>query len=127
MEKILVDTDVLIDFMRGYDERIKSLFYRIQKHETHASISLVSVTELYAGKDAEVEAKQTILTKLLAFFNIVLLDLSTAQLAGNIKRKYSLSLADSYIAATSLENGLPLLSFNNKHFKQIPELSLYQI
>lgn len=125
MEKILVDTDVLIDFLRGFEKRAKSIFVAIQKKEVQGWISLVSVTELYAGKDVEEESKLASLEKLLSLFSIALPDLPIAQYAGLLKRYHALGLADAYIAATCIEENLSLVTFNTKHFRSIPTLKLY--
>ncbi|MBI2029858.1 hypothetical protein HYT02_05560, partial [Candidatus Gottesmanbacteria bacterium] len=53
MEKILIDTDVIIDFLRGYKKRISALFTQIERKEIKVYISQISVIELFAGEDAE--------------------------------------------------------------------------
>ncbi|MBI5452577.1 PIN domain-containing protein [Candidatus Gottesmanbacteria bacterium] len=123
MEKILLDTDFVIDLLRGYTKRINNLITRIEKGQIKAFISLISVIELYAGEDSE--EKETIITEFLSLLDIIPLDFILSKSAGNIKRKYNLSLADAIIAATSSYYKIKLFTFNLKHFQNIPEIDLY--
>lgn len=124
MEKILLDTDFVIDLLRGYTKRINHLITRIEKGELKACISLISVIELYAGEDSE--EKETIITESLSLFDIIPLDFTLSRLAGNIKRKYHLSLADAVIAATSSQYKIKLFTFNIRHYQKVPEISFYK-
>lgn len=121
----MIDTDVLIDFLRGHKVRIREVFSKIQNKKLKAIISPITIVELYAGEDTQDEKKSLILAKLLSFFELPPLDLTISQLAGGIKRKYRLGLADAIIAATSYNEKAPLFTFNKKHFKDITEISFY--
>ena len=125
MEKILLDTDFVIDLLRGYTKRINQLIAKIENGQIKACISLISVIELYAGEDS-VE-KETIITEFLSLLDILALNFTLSKLAGKIKRKYSLSMADAIIAATSSHYEIKLFTFNVKHFARISELSLYSV
>ena len=127
MEQVLIDTDVLIDFLRGYNRRIKPLFEQIETKTIQAYVSLISVTELYAGEDVTYEPKREALHKLLSYLTVVNLDIAIAKRTGNLKRIHVLALADAYIAATCIEKKLQLATFNHKHFAKIPNLRLYTI
>lgn len=126
MEKILIDTDIVIDLLRGYTKRINKFIQRVEKKDIKVCISLISVVELYAGKDIEDKEKENVLTEFLSLTEIILLDQKSAKLAGNLKRKYDLSLADAIIAATAANSRIPLYTFNTKHFKTIEEVNLYR-
>ena len=125
MEKILLDTDFVIDLLRGYTNRINRLIAKIENGQIKAYISLISVIELYAGEDS-VE-KETIITEFLSLLDILALNFTLSKLAGKIKRKYNLSIADAIIAATSAYYEIKLFTFNVKHFSRISELSLYSV
>ncbi|MBM3283871.1 type II toxin-antitoxin system VapC family toxin [Candidatus Gottesmanbacteria bacterium] len=124
MEKVIVDTDVFIDFLRGHKQRIKKIFTLIQQKEIKGSISLISVVELYSGKDCRQKEKLAVLNKLLYFFEIISPNLAIAKLAGNLKREYELGLADAIIAATAIEENAQLFTFNLKHFRKVPRLTM---
>jgi predicted nucleic acid-binding protein len=64
-----------------------------------------------------------------------LMDIKTLSLTPNIGHRamiyieqfglsHSLGAGDAIIAATAIENGMPLISCNEKHFKAIKELDL---
>lgn len=120
---MLIDTDVLIWFLRGHPKAAEILF-EIKPWK----ISAVTHIELIQGCRNKNELQQ--LTKGLKSYNTQILPLTPTitTTAINLVEKYSLSdnmrLADALIGATALEYELELLSGNIKHFKNIPELSL---
>ena len=122
-DKILLDTDFVIDLLRGYTKRIHNLIARIEKGEIKACISLISVIEIYAGEDNE--EKEAIITEFISLLDILPIDFAIGKLAGKIKRKFHLSLADAIIAATSSYYKIKLFTFNTKHFSEVTELKMY--
>jgi hypothetical protein len=115
----LLDTDVLIAYLRGYTETV-SLLKELTEKGADFSVSAVTVVEIEAGiRDKEKEKEKTY--ELLDLFEICPLDISTAQLAGSFLRKYpgkgiSLSLADVIIGATAVIQGLILVTYNTRHY-----------
>lgn len=51
-EKILLDTDFVVDLLRGYTKRISHIIDKIENGEIEAYLSLISVIELYTGEDS---------------------------------------------------------------------------
>jgi len=113
----LLDTDVVIAYLRGYTETV-TLLKELTEKGANFSVSAVSVVEIEAGiRDQEKEKTY----KLLDVFEICPLDRSTAQLAGSFLRKYrgkriSLSLADVIIGATAVIQDLILVTYNSRHY-----------
>jgi len=113
----LLDTDVLIAYLRGYTETV-TLLKELTEKGANFWVSAVTVVEIEAGiRDKEKEKTY----KLLDVFEICLLDRSTAQLAGSSLRKYrgkgiSLSLADVIIGATAVIQDLILVTYNTRHY-----------
>ena len=113
----LLDTDVLIAYLRGYTETVR-LLRELTEKRTDFSVSAVTVVEIEAGiRDKEKEKTY----ELLDLFEICPLDISTAQLAGSSLRKYrgkgiSLSLADVIIGATAVIQDLILVTYNTRHY-----------
>lgn len=126
MEKILIDTDVIIDFLRGYDLRTKSFFLKIKNLEIKGYISLISIIELYTGIEKENNKQEINLKQLLSLLEILQIDFDLSKQAGLIRRKHNLSITDSIIAATSSFYKIRLFTFNTKHYHKIPDLSLYK-
>lgn len=125
MEEVLIDTDVIIDFLRGFEDRIKDLFLKIENKTIIPYLTFLNIVELYSGADAENPKKEAILSNLLVFFKIAELDFQTAEEAGKLRRKYQLGIVDSLIASTSLTQRLKLATFNKKHFQKIQGLRFY--
>lgn len=125
MEKILIDTDIIIDFLRGYHLRTKSIFSKIKNLEIKAYISLISIVELYAGIEAENTQQEISLKQLLSLLEILPIDFNLSKHAGNVRKKYRLSISDSIIAATSSYYKIKLFTFNVKHFTNLPGITLY--
>lgn len=123
MEKVFVDTDVMIDFLRGYKPRIKNFFKRIENGGIKAYTSWINIVELYSGVDSE--EKDPIISELLSILEIIGQDIKSTKLAGYIRRQYNLSLADSIIASLTIKNNLKLLTFNKKDFQKIKDLQLF--
>ncbi len=113
----LLDTDVLIAYLRGHTETV-SLLKELTEKGADFSVSAVTVVEIEAGiRDKEKEKTY----ELLDLFEICPLDISTAQLAGSFLRKYrgkgiSLSLADVIIGATAVIQDLILVPCDTRHY-----------
>ena len=122
-EKILIDTDFVIDLLRGYTKRIDKVITKIENREIKACISLISVIELFAGQDSD--KKDKIISDFLFLLDIIPLDFALCKLGGNIKRDYHLGLSDAIIAATSAQYKIKLFTFNIKHFSNLPGVKLY--
>ena len=94
---LLLDTDVLIDFLRGHPEAIQLL--ETSNHEFW--ISAVSVAELYVGvRDGK---EREVLDQLIGLLRVVEITTEIAQQAGLWRRKYGRShgtgIMDALIAA----------------------------
>jgi predicted nucleic acid-binding protein len=115
--ELLIDTHVLIDYLREYPEAISYL----EGQQESLLISVVTVAELYAGvREGE---EQLRLERFLRAFEIVSLDLALAVQGGLYRRDYSKShkvgLADALIAATASHRQIPLVTLNRKHFPML--------
>lgn len=126
MEKILIDSDIVIDFLRGFDLRYKDFFKKIFRKEIRGLISLVSIVELYSGTDIRNKKRREFLEKLILSLEPVGFNLEMAKLSGEWRLKYNLSIPDSLIAVTSVAEKASLFTFNKKHFEKINEVKLYK-
>lgn len=127
MEKVLIDSDIVIDFLRGYNFRLKDFFKKIRDKEIIGLISLISIVELYSGTDIKNKSKLELLEKLLFSLEVTDFDLESAKLAGQWRLRYKLGIPDSLIAVTCFIEKAKLFTFNQKHFKKIKEVRLYQL
>ncbi len=117
---ILVDTNILIDYLRGRPDAIAWL----EALDERTAISAISVLELYAGARSQRDERDIIalreqLTCLPGGEEIT-------ERAGAILRHYRMShgidIPDALIAATAEHHGLRLATLNTKHFPMFPKL-----
>jgi predicted nucleic acid-binding protein len=112
MTDVLLDTDVLIDHVRGR---------RRLEIGAHMSVSVITRTELYAGHQRGEPAVQALLQQM----GELDVDPAIARRAGRIKREAGLKIADALIAATALEHKLPLMTRNLRHFERVAGLTMH--
>ena len=114
MPKVLFDTDIIIDFLRG-KLGAKKVMVSI-KDEDVPCCSVITVAEIRAGmKEPEEQATMALLDSL----DILTIDKKIAQLAGDLKRKtkqQQLELDDCFIAATAIMHQAILITHNLKHY-----------
>nr|VFJ66720.1 MAG: hypothetical protein BECKDK2373B_GA0170837_11773 [Candidatus Kentron sp. DK] len=120
---MLLDTDVLIWYMRG-DENARGLVDGL----SDVTLSAVTYMELVQGMRNKVElaALDTALARWKARPEAIGREIS--EHAVLLVRRYflshSLRMADALIAATALELNRPLITANDKHYRMIDELDL---
>lgn len=122
MRKLVVDTSVIIDFLRQKD-KANSLLYRLAEEDLSASI--ITHTELYAGKSVwENDEAKEILEKVLSGISLISMDKNISQKAGYIKSYANISLIDALIAATALVGNMEVATLNIKDFKKVKDLKI---
>ncbi len=112
-----MDTDVLIEYLRGREKAIEYLEGLVSE----LNISVISVAELFAGvRGSEEEGS---LKHFLLAFTVLPVTEKVARTGGLYRREYRQShgtgLADALIAATADELGLNLVTFNHRHFPMV--------
>lgn len=113
-QSLLVDTDVLIDYLRGVGQAVSFL----ERVRGPLLVSAISVAELYSGvrEGAERKAMESFLTA----FELVVVDGIVAARGGLYRRKYGgshgVGLADALIAATAETRRARLATLNRRHF-----------
>ena len=121
MNRILVDTDIAVDYLRGTAAAVAF----IQAHEAEIAFSAVTVAELYARvRNGEEKSR---LGTFIDLFPVLPVDRDIAETAGLYRRDFGPShgtgLADGMIAATAQSRGLELKTLNTRHYPMIPALS----
>ncbi len=117
---ILVDTDIFIDFLRGYNKAIAF----IDKFSSQIILSPIVVAELYAGVKGNGEL--TVLDNFISIFHVVPLTSKIAKIGGLYKRDFGKShgvgLADAILAATVEVEQAELKTLNVKHYPMFKAL-----
>ncbi len=118
---MIIDTDVLIWYLRG-DVKAKEII----ESSVPFSISVITYMELVQGMKNKDEFKKFQKQMLKWQIKVIQIDEEISSRAMFYVQEYSLShsmmLADSLIAATTVQNSETLLTANEKHYKFIPTL-----
>ena len=117
MPEVLLDSDILIDHLRGY-EPARQYLKQFETGERQGSLSIITVAELAAGQMRQEQEEEKV-QLFLALFTHIALDFAIARRRGEIRRRYHTRLADALIAATALSHHLPLSTRNLQHFTLI--------
>ena len=118
---MLIDTDVLIWYMRGNKKAFKIIEENINFH-----ISVVTYIELVQGMRNKMELNA--LRKSLRDRNTSIIYITeeiSAKAMFYVEQHYlsqSVELADAFIGATAVAYGLPLLTGNEKHYKPLKDV-----
>ena len=120
---MLVDTDVLIWYMRGNRKA-----YDLIEDSDEFYISVITYIELLQGIRNKRELLE--LKKAIRNWDCKIIQINreiSSKAMFYIERHYlsnSLQIADALIAATALTNGFALITGNGKHFKIIKQLEI---
>lgn len=119
-QPLLLDTDVLIDYLRASPQAVAFL----ESASGELLVSAVTVGELFAGVREGKERKA--LEAFLGAFEIVSLDRLIAECGGIFRRDFGKShgtgLADALIAATAEMRGARLTTLNARHFPMLSDV-----
>jgi tRNA(fMet)-specific endonuclease VapC len=124
--KILVDTCVIIDYLRS-SNKVETLFIKLL-NRYDLCISVISIFELYNGGTSE--KKRSDIDTLRKEMEIIDLNYDMAKLASTIyldlKQKNKLiEFRDILIGAVALDLEIELATLNHKHFTRINNLTLH--
>lgn len=122
----LIDSDILINFLKGKENAIKILG-RLKPNQRNTSV--ICIGEILEGL-SENKVKQ--FQKLTNLLNICEVNLKTVVKFSEIRRglRKKGNLIDNFdllIASTCLVLDLTLITNNLSHFKRIPNLKLFEI
>jgi predicted nucleic acid-binding protein len=108
--KLLIDTSIIIDYLRRKDKE-DTLLVKLSNNDYQHNISIVTHTELYAGKSVwEDEYLYKIVEKLCASINILFIDRTISKKAGEIRARFDIKFVDAVIAATAIQNECSLVT-----------------
>lgn len=125
MADLVLDTDVLIELLRNRSEAIAWLDSISNKT---VGVSVLTRMELVQG--AQNRNEQDTITSVLDRYDVVHLTPIDSQRAMQWFESYYLShgveIIDCLIAASAIRLGVPLYTFNAKHYRPLPELHFEQ-
>lgn len=121
-EKNLLDSDVLIDYLRDNPKAVKFLENAFAKSTCY--ISPITIAELYAG--VREGRERHVLDQFLKVFELVEIDAHIAEKGGLYRRDFGKShgagLADAFIAASAEAAHATLITLNKKHYPMLKKI-----
>lgn len=120
---ILIDTDVIIDHLRGFEDS-KKLLKEVELGNFLAYFSAITEAELYSGQRMGVRSERRKMDRLLKIMHRIDVNSEVARKAGEIRRKYGVELPNAIIAATAFIIRAELVTRNTKHYKSIKKIKL---
>ena len=122
--RVLFDTDVLIDYLRGYPDAVRL----VTERSDETSVSAISVAELFAGVRGDAQGQeQIVLGRFLEQLTVVPVSAEIAQAGGIYRRDYGgshgVGLADAIIAATAVASNATLQTLNVRHYPMFPGIA----
>lgn len=128
--RTIIDTDILIDFLRNRSE-IVAFIAQIEEKGTLLATTAINAFELYYGAHKSKQADQTLKATKNLLDRLVILPLTptSAQRAGHIYAQLELEgqpigLRDTFIAAIALTRKFRIATRNAEHFKKVKGLTV---
>ncbi len=122
MEAVILDTNVLIEILKGNQDTINVL----NNLKVKFKISSITEMELYYG--AKNKQEQFKLEKFISLFEIIHINTEISKKSISLIKKYAkshnLDIPDSLIASTALMYHCKLFTYNKKDFRYINGLIL---
>jgi tRNA(fMet)-specific endonuclease VapC len=128
--RTIIDTDILIDFLRNKPEAVAFVTQTEQK-KTLLTTTAINAFELYYGAHKSTRAVQNLQATKNLLNRLVLLPLTprSAQKAGHIYAQLELEgqpigIRDTLIAAIALTRKCSIATRNTEHFKKVKGLTV---
>ncbi len=131
MEVLCLDTDILIDLLRGESKTVEEIKQLEDKFELVTTA--INLFELYygaykIGRERNIEAVKEVARRV----EVLNLTEKSAEISGKIlaeleKRGEAIDFRDVMIAGIVIENNITLYTRNVKHFKRVAGINLYRI
>ena len=120
MSGLLLDTNILIDYLRNRDEAVAYL----EECDETLFISVLTIAELYAG--ARNKKERQAIEFFIEAFKTLPVNKEISIFGGSLRNKYGKShntdIIDALLAATAIEHNIQLVTLNKKHFPMLKEL-----
>ncbi len=129
MREALVDTDILSYYFRG-DIKVIERFSQYLKGYDQINISIITYYEILGGlKFKKAEKKIRDFEEFIANNNVIHISEESAKIASDIyaalrQQGFTIGTSDILIAGIAIENGLTLITNNERHYEPIPNLTI---
>ena len=131
--RTIIDTDILIDFLRNRKESV-AFVTQLEEKKTLLSTTAVNAFELYYGAHKSKQSAKTLQTTKKLLDRLILFPLTprSAQRAGRIYAELELEghpigLRDTFIAAIALTRSCSVATQNTGHFEKVKGLTVIAV
>lgn len=126
--KIVVDTDIIIDYLKKRQPGAELLKKAYLKYRLH--VTSITVYELMFG--VQKSEKMGLISRLLRHVIVIPFDEAAAKKAASLhysltSKGQDIGIKDAFIAAMCEIHKLPLLTRNVRHFSRVPGLKLLSL
>ncbi len=123
--KVFVDTNILIDYSKGYQDSLRELFIKQHNRQIQLCINSIIMMEYLSGIVPRFKKKAL---SFLKQFDFVPMGFGVGIHASELVRSKDISFwKDALIAASCLDENAMIATKNKKHFKDIKNLKIYEI
>lgn len=120
--RFLVDTDVLIEYLRGAAQAAEFL----EGLKGDQLISAITVAELFSGARGSEEIDA--LDQFVLAFEVIPVDELLAKAGGQLRQEFhathGVGLADALIAASAFDREAELVTFNRRHYPMVENVNV---
>jgi len=128
MKKVLVDTNILIDFVNGFSKTLSKLFILQEKGKIQLYINPVIISEFYTDDKLHSKKLRQKTNQFFNLFKVLEIDQLSGLICGDLLRtKQTFFLGDGLIAATCLRFDCWLATNNFKDFKKVKDLKKFSL
>lgn len=128
MQKIVVDSDIIIDHFRRGSNTFDHLVNESADNKIKVYLPGIVYTEINSGQDSKDTHKLNQIEELRSIFEFVPADWEISQKAGFLVRDYpALGTADAIVAATTLVLNAKLVTRNIKDFQGVKGLKFFKL
>lgn len=126
MDKIFIDTDIVIDYTHDKNKLLKNLLTDQKLNKVELFINPVVLAEFFTDQNLNEKKNMEQAYEFISIFNILDINVKIGILAGKYLRENKInSLGDALIAASCLIHDFQLVTRNRKHFSKVPQLQFY--
>lgn len=127
--KIVTDTSILIDYLRNGQKGIQFIKEIDGNEDLELFLPTIVIFELFSGQSTKNPLIVAKILNLLESFQRIELTEEIARVSGQLFRdtKKRIQVSDYIIAASALQINAQIVTLNQKHFEQIPNLNLYTL
>ena len=128
MNKIFIDTNIIISFTKNYFIYLKELIEKQKKGEVMLFVNPVVIAEFFTNKNLNNNKKFELAKEFFHNFTSLPVNNAIGIIAGELLRNNStVAIGDAIIAATCLKNKLELMTNNKKDFKKVKGLRFFDL